>query len=194
MEPGSFSPEITRLRNHRIDPPDLLGLFQEVNREWFGGMLAAPLFRWNSRLRSSAGRFHPGTRGFTVRRKQLPLIEVATYLLEEEKAFELVRDTVAHEMIHYWLWLRGRPYGHTGEFLKKMREMGVSRYNPVPRVRPYRHVYACLACKKEFYSRKRLGPLACARCCKTHSEGRFDSRFRLIYVGEYDTLKATSVV
>lgn len=160
-------------------------LFQEISAQWFDGMLAAPLFQWNSRLRASAGRFVPGSRGF-MRRRSLPVIEVATYLLEEERAEELVKDTLAHEMIHYWLWLRGRPYGHTGEFLRKMRQMGVSRYNPVPRVRPHKYLYHCGHCKKEFRSRKRLGPLACSECCKQHSGGVYDSRFKLIFTSKLE--------
>jgi predicted SprT family Zn-dependent metalloprotease len=109
-----------------------------------------------------------------------PVIEVASYLLEEARASELILDTVAHEMIHYWLWVRKQPYGHTSEFLQKMKLMGVSRYNPVPRLRPYRYVYRCLGCLSSFPSKRKLGKLACAKCCHAHSQGRFDSRFRLL--------------
>jgi ribosomal protein L37AE/L43A len=57
-------------------------------------------------------------------------------------------------------------------------QMGVSRYNLVPRTR-YRYVYRCSACQREFPARKRLGALACATCCKQHSNGKFDIRFKL---------------
>jgi hypothetical protein len=82
-------------------------------------------------------------------------------------------------MIHYWLWVRRRPYGHTPEFFEKMRILGTTRYNPVPRLRPFRYVYRCLACEGEYPARRKLGPLACARCCKQHSNGKYDVRFRL---------------
>ena len=158
-------------------PPRLDRIFEEINADHFDGKLKPPIFSWNPRLRTSAGRFIPGSRKYfrTVR----PVIEVASYLLKEEESDRLIRDTLAHEMIHYWLWDRRRPYGHTPEFLKKMREMGVSRYNPVPKQRPYRYLYVCSACDREFPARKRLGVLACASCCKTHSGGRFDPRFQL---------------
>src|SRR5690606_1591958 len=98
-----------------------------------------------------------------------PVIELASYLMEEGEAEKLVRDTLAHEMIHYWLWVRGKPYGHTPEFYEKMIAMGCSRYNPVPRLRPYKYLYQCPSCSREFPARRRLGPLACATCCKKHS-------------------------
>ncbi len=154
----------------------LLVLFEQINRKSFDGFLDAPVLRWNSRLRSSAGRFIPGSRKY---REHRPVIEIAAYLREEASAVELIADTMAHEMIHYWLWVRRCPYGHTEAFYEKMRQMGVSRYNPVPRPRPYRYVYQCPSCEKPFPARKRLGPLACAVCCKKHSNGRYDPRFKL---------------
>ena len=135
------------------------------------------MLSWNSRLRSSAGRFIPGRRKFF--KQEPPTIELASYLLEEQQARDLIYDTLAHEMIHYWLWVRRKPYGHSAEFYTKMREMGVSRYNTVPRTRPFRYVYQCGGCRKEFPTKRRLGVLACSDCCKKHAAGKFDSRFTL---------------
>ena len=155
----------------------LLSLFEQINQAHFDGFLDPPVLKWNSRLRSSAGRFIPGSRKFWT--EAPPTIEIASYLLEEQQAPALIVDTLGHEMIHYWLWMRHKPYGHTDEFYIKMRQMGVSRYNTVPRARPYRYVYRCSFCHKDFHARKRLGALACARCCKEHAGGRFDPRFKL---------------
>jgi predicted SprT family Zn-dependent metalloprotease len=157
---------------------DLLAVFEEINAAHFDGFLDPPALRWNSRLRSSAGRFVPGSRKFP---DEAPaVIEVASYLLEEKDARALIADTVGHEMIHYWLWVRRRPYGHTEEFWDKMNRLGVSRYNTVARARPYRYVYRCSVCAHEFLARKKLGPMACARCCKRHAGGKFDPRFKLV--------------
>jgi predicted SprT family Zn-dependent metalloprotease len=156
----------------------LLTSFLEINNAHFDGFLDPPQLAWNSRLRTSAGRFIPGSRKFIMAFP--PKIEIASYLSEEENAESLIYDTLAHEMIHYWLWVLKRPYGHTPEFLAKMKEMGVSRYNPVPRLRPYKYLYQCRICKKDFPARKKLGPLACASCCKQHAGGRYDPRFQLI--------------
>lgn len=159
-------------------PGQLLTTFEQLNQAHFDGFLDPPVLRWNSRLRSSAGRFVPGSRRFVL--EAPPAIEIAAYLLEEKDAHALIEDTLGHEMIHYWLWLRRRPYGHTPEFWNKMDQMGVSRYNTVPRSRPYRHVYRCVSCGKEFPARKKLGPMACAYCCKQYAGGKFDARFKLV--------------
>lgn len=170
-------------------------IFHLINREHFDEFLDLPQLKWNSRLRASAGRFFPGSRqtpvsqsvfswfshGDHIKSKsgRQPLIEVASYLLEEPRADALIRDTVAHEMIHYWLWVRRKPYGHTPEFTQKMKAMGVSRYNTVPRLRPPKYTYRCPSCGGAFPARKRLGNLACMKCCKEHAGGKFDARFKL---------------
>lgn len=160
----------------------LEALFQQINEQHFDGFLEAPELLWNSRLRSSAGRFIPGRRSWqAVLRGETSraVIEVATYLKEIDQADHHIRDTLAHEMIHYWLWTRRRPYGHTDEFWMKMQAMGVSRYNPVPKLRPVKYQYRCPGCQKVFPARRKLGKLACADCCKRHSGGKYDSRFLL---------------
>ncbi len=156
----------------------LEAIFQEINAKHFDGFLDAPVLGWNSRLRSAAGRFIPGSRNLFHRAP--PKIEVASYLLDEEGAEALIRDTIAHEMIHLWLWVRRRPYGHTEEFLTKMRLMGTTRYNPVPKLRGPKYIYRCPNCGKDFPARRKLGVLACLDCCKRESGGKFDRRFRLV--------------
>ncbi|MEO5970776.1 MAG: SprT family zinc-dependent metalloprotease [Bdellovibrionia bacterium] len=163
-----------------LSPDFLTGLFSETNRTHFDGFLDEPILAWNPRLRTCAGRFIPGSRKFP---ESFPAkIEVASYLLEELDAIGLIRDTLAHEMIHYWLWVRRRPYGHTSEFLLKMKAMGVSRYNSVPRLGRLKYSYECVNCKKSFAARKKLGVLACSDCCKRFSKGNYDPRFKLILV------------
>src|SRR4051812_44035569 len=104
-----------------VQAMELLSLFEQINQTYFDAFLEPPVLRWNSRLRSSAGRFVPGSRKFF--REAPPVIEIASYLLEEQDAPSLVSDTLGHEMIHYWLWVRRRPYGHTPEFWDKMHLM-----------------------------------------------------------------------
>jgi predicted SprT family Zn-dependent metalloprotease len=160
---------------------DLGALFEDLNRAHFDGFLELPALSFNTRLRASAGRFTPGRRRSFVYGTPAvpPLIEIAAYLMDEPRARELVADTLGHEMIHYWLWVRRRPYGHTEEFWAKMEQMGVSRYNTVPAVRAHKYVYACPACAKEFRAKRRLGRLACADCCGKEADGRFDARYVL---------------
>jgi predicted SprT family Zn-dependent metalloprotease len=171
--------------------------FNRINAQHFDGFLDLPVLKWNSRLRSSAGRFVPGRRGrrFGIITYEAvpPVIEVAAYLKKLAQAQQLIEDTLGHEMIHYWLWLRRRPYGHTEEFYKKMQAMGVSRYNPVPQLRPHKWLYRCGFCQKSFPTRRKLSKkLACADCCQTHSRGIFDPRFLLIFEGEVPLSQAAS--
>ena len=129
---------------------DLNSIFDQLNQRHFDGFLERPTLRWNSRLRTSSGRFFPGSRARGV----AATIEVASYLLEEAGFETHVTETIAHEMIHYWLWVRRRPYGHTEEFYDKMTLMGARRYNPVPRKRPYKYLYQCSHCAAIFKARR----------------------------------------
>ena len=109
---------------------DLDEIFHEWNHLVFDRALPMPNLLWNTRLRSAAGRFSVG-------RWVAPKIEIAHYLTQVKPEIAqpklLVRDTLGHEMIHYWLWWRGRPFGHTPEFRAMMKKMGVSRYNALPK-------------------------------------------------------------
>ncbi len=157
---------------------DLVRIFSEWNLKSFQGELPVPEIRWNGRLKTSAGRFIPD--------HDRCIIEVAAYLQEEKEAEALIRDTMGHEMIHYWLFVKSLPYGHTALFHEKMEEIGVSRYNPVPKHRPFKHCYECRACGQRIFVRKRLRMAACAACCNQHANGKFhaDYKLKLLASGE----------
>ncbi len=162
----------------------LQDLFYEINDQHFDGFLDFPRLVWNSRLRTSAGRFFPGVRlwleqPWDVPEQHYPRIEVAAYLLEQENARAYVYDTMGHEMIHFWLWVRRKPYGHTPEFMQKMKQMGVSRYNTVPKTGSVKYIYKCNSCQKTFPAKRKLGPIACRQCCETYAQGLYDPRFRI---------------
>ena len=169
-----------RERKTVLSSKPLLELFNQLNEEHFNYELDPPDFFWNSRMRASAGRFTPNR---STKNGLIPArIEVARYLIFEQNSKELIKDTIGHELIHYWLWLMRKPYGHTPEFRKKMQEMGVSRYNIIESYRPYKHVFECIGCKTEFFFRRRFSKkLACAACCDQLNGGTFDSRFRLVF-------------
>lgn len=165
---------------------DLRQIFHDLNTLHFESRLEPPKLSWNSRLATTAGRFCPGS----LSRGRPAEIEVATYLRGIEKGEEHIRDTMLHEMIHYWLWVRGRPYGHNAEFYAKMKATGAKRFNPVPKLRPVKHHYQCPGCQVIVPSRRKLGDVACSVCCKKHSGGRFDRRFRLALLkGAPDAIK-----
>jgi len=176
-----------------IQQADLLqAAFQRVNSWGFSGELPLIRLSWNSRLRSSAGRFFSGSplwrdpQGRPLIPERLaPRIEIASYLLKQERAAELIVDTMAHEMIHFWLWYRRKPFGHTALFHRKLKELGASRYNTVPQRQNYKYIYECPRCLGRFPTRRRLSNVACLKCCRVFASGRFDSRFRLQLLGPY---------
>jgi predicted SprT family Zn-dependent metalloprotease len=152
-------------------------IFHELNGRHFGTELPLPKLSWNSRLSSTAGRFCPGSR--QPLRPRPPHIEVAAYLRDLPDGVQHVRDTMLHEMIHYFLWHRRRPHGHTPEFHQILKRLGAKRYNTVPRERPYKHWYECPECRQGFPARRRLGVSACAKCCERFNHGRYHEKFRL---------------
>ena len=150
---------------------DLVRMYTEWNLKSFQGELPMIELRWNSRLKTTAGRFIPDPAN--------PVIEIADYLLDEIDSEWLIRDTLGHEMIHLWLWNRRKPYGHTAQFHAKMEELGVSRYNPVPKHRPFKHCYVCVHCDQKIFVRKKLEAPACAACCNRYAKGQYHLKFQL---------------
>lgn len=165
----------------------LEAIFLELNDQHFSARLPVPTLRWNSRLASTAGRFSPGSRRIFATR--LPEIEVATYLRDLPDGQVHIRDTMLHEMIHYYLWFENRPYGHTAEFHEIMRRVGAKRYNTVPKLRPVKHVYECAHCRVQVPARRKIGVSACAQCCEKFNGGKFHERFLLRLVHTRDRAK-----
>lgn len=152
-------------------------LFQELNLRHFQGELPLLKLTWNPRLRSTAGRFGPGSRN--PLRPRAPLIEIAAYLEKIPEGEYHVKDTLLHEMIHYYLWFKKKPYGHTSEFHAIMKRVGARRYNPVPKLSPIKHWYECPKCLIRVPARRKLGPSACAVCCKKFNRGEFSALYVL---------------
>lgn len=152
-------------------------IFQELNERHFGGVLPLPTLKWNSRLSSTAGRFCPGSRNPLFPRA--PEIDVASYLRGIPDGDMHIRDTVLHEMIHYYLWHCRRPYGHTAEFHEILRRVGAKRFNPVPKQKPVKYWYECPSCSVRIPARRRMEKYACAKCCDRSNGGYFSERFRL---------------
>jgi predicted SprT family Zn-dependent metalloprotease len=158
----------------------LEALFLELNQVHFSGELPIPLLRWNSRLSTSAGRFCPGSRNPLFPRS--PEIEVATYLKGLPDGTHHIRDTMLHEMVHYFLWHRRRPYGHNQEFHQILKKVGARRYNPVPKLRAVKHWYRCPSCGVLVPARRKIANSACAPCCKKFNRGYYSDKFKLYAV------------
>ncbi|HMD03598.1 MAG TPA: SprT-like domain-containing protein, partial [Candidatus Baltobacteraceae bacterium] len=104
---------------------DLQLLFAHLNNQHFGGEVPAHRIAYNARFSNVAGRitYKP------------PLIELSPKHFELHP--EALRETLLHEMIHAWLFARGKDTGHGAAFKRKMRELGLtSIYHDLGNARP----------------------------------------------------------
>lgn len=132
---------------------------------------------WNSRLRSAAGRAD----------FRCALVSLNPRLVDHGDA-EIDR-TVRHELAHLLAKFRaGRRQisPHGAEWRKACHDLGIANENrchtlpfPVNR-RTRRFIYICPNCRRDFPRARRLRrAVACLPCCRAHSGGAFDKRFRL---------------
>jgi SprT protein len=144
-----------------------------------GAMLLATHVRivWDRRLMSCAGRAD-------FKEKLITLNPLLIHHGQEE-----IDRTVRHELAHLLAQFRAgrkqiRPHGP--EWRRACGDLGIGDEKrchslPLPvrrRARPYS--YRCPNCRREF---PRVRPIrrsvACLACCRAHSGGRFDRRFKL---------------
>ncbi|MEO6786257.1 MAG: SprT-like domain-containing protein [Chthoniobacteraceae bacterium] len=131
---------------------------------------------WNARMRSTAGLAFPGR----------SLVRLNPRLREFGDAE--IQRTLRHELAHLLAHERAgrrRIAPHGAEWRRACRDLGLpdeKRTHDLPlprRVIARRHHYRCPACGVTV---ARVQPMrrgsACLRCCRAHSRGRYDARFR----------------
>lgn len=154
-------------RQRRDAHERLTALFWELNSTCFGGILPPVPLELSGRLKTSGGQYF---------KKPSRMIRISLRYFHADDPWREIRDTLGHEMVHYWLDFLGLPCGHTAAFRRKLAQHGFSRYSRL--VPPgVRWVYACHACRRT-YLRRRRGVWSCGPC----SGRRFDGRFLLIMV------------
>jgi predicted SprT family Zn-dependent metalloprotease len=133
---------------------------------------------WNPRLRSTAGRAWWPDRTIELNPR-----------LRELGDDELWR-TVRHELAHLMAYERAgrrKVRAHGPEWRAACADLGIageSPYHELP-LRSHRQrrkfSYTCPVCFESFERVRRMrGAAACYACCRQHSGGRFDQRFRLV--------------
>jgi len=151
-----------------------------VQSRGFGlGKLAKRLsVAWNPRLRTTAGRAWWPDR----------VIELNP-LLRELPEEELWR-TLKHELAHLFAYERAgrrRVRAHGPEWRLACAELGIPGESPCHEL-PFRgrqqrrqFAYICPSCESTIERVRRMrGAVACYACCRQHSGGEFDRRFRLV--------------
>src|SRR5262245_32674170 len=121
----------------------LVAEFWHLNFAHFGGVLPPVDLRFSGRLKTTGGQYF---------KKPRRLIQISTRYLDLPNAWDEIRDTLGHELVHYWLDFQGKPCGHTPEFRRKLAACGFNRYS---RLRPVsaRYVYRCPGCGIEYFRR-----------------------------------------
>jgi len=136
--------------------------------------------RWNSRLRTTAGMA-------CFRRKTIFLNPLLAGVGPHE-----VERTLRHELAHFIACHRAgrrRIAPHGPEWRKACGDLGILHENrchnlPVGARRlEKKFFYQCPSCGSVLARVRRLrGKFACLPCCRKHSDGKYDDRFRLVPV------------
>lgn len=115
---------------------------------------------FNSRLRTTGGRYLPNKRKIEINPKYI-----------DELGIEETIGIIKHELCHYHLHIEGKAFGHGDSAFKKLlRETNSPRYcQPLPSERKkgsFFYKYRCLSCG-QLYKRKRkvnIKRYSCGRC------------------------------
>jgi len=168
--------------------PDIAQLLQEsrtlLATAGAVALAARVQVRWNPRMRSTAGMAYPT--------KALVTLNPRLAEFGEGEISRTLRHELAHLLAHERAGRRGIA-AHGAEWRKACCDLGLPNERrthdlPLPRRElKRRYHYCCPACGTEV---GRVRPLrrdsACVQCCRTHSRGRYDARFRFVRVKTKD--------
>lgn len=115
---------------------------------------------FNSRLRSTGGRYFTKSHNIEISRKHL-----------EAFGSEEMEKIIKHELCHYHLHLAKGGYRHMdADFKTLLKLVGGARYcKTLPdakRREPYRYRLTCMTCRAEYLRKRRVDPrkFACGKC------------------------------
>lgn len=133
---------------------DLTSYVCQVSQEDFGKPFVHQAY-WNTRLRSTGGRFFPKDGHLDFNPKHLEVYGLAVF-----------RQIVRHELCHYHLYFEGRGYRHGDTAFKALlKQVGGIRYAPALPTTMSGYQYVCQTCG-QVYRRQRRVNLAKYRCGK----------------------------
>lgn len=128
-------------------PEELQKLVETLSQKWFGRPFTHQT-RFNSRLRTTGGRYLLSSHDIELNPKQL-----------DYYGYEAMVNIIKHELCHYHLHLAGKGYRHRDrEFKALLSKVGGSRHcQTIPGTQNQNrihHRYRCRSCG-EVYNRKR---------------------------------------
>ena len=103
-----------------------------------------------------------------------------------------VKELVIHEVSHAIVKdLYGMGHGHDRYFAEIVTRLGGKHTGRTailnPTYKPYRYIYKCPNCNKEFKS-KRVRKGACAECCNKYNNGEFTEKYKWVLVEDKGTV------
>ena len=104
--------------------------------------------QWNSRLRSTGGRFFPKDGHLDFNPK-----------VYQELGLDIFRKIVRHELCHYHLYFEGRGYQHKDQDFKELlKEVDGLRFVPsLPHTNnKAKWIYRCQSCQQTYHRKRRI--------------------------------------
>lgn len=140
-----------------LNDQELFNLVNSLSLEYFHKPFKDEV-RFNSRLRTTGGRYIPIKRVIELNPK---------YAIEMDQA-EFI-GIIKHELCHYHLHIEGKGYKHGDkEFKDLLKATGSPRYcKPLPSTKKqYKYVYVCTGCKQIYKRIRRVDvrKYRCGRC------------------------------
>ena len=136
---------------------ELTTLVKKVSQEYFGKPFIHQAY-FNSRLKTTGGRFHLRDRNIDINPK----------IYRDFGKEELV-GVIKHELCHYHLYNDGLPAQHKDRAFKiLLQQVGGSRFSPIKssiHKKTY-HVYECTNCQHIYHPIKKINTrrYVCGKC------------------------------
>ncbi|QGZ27620.1 SprT family protein [Streptococcus ruminicola] len=134
---------------------NLTNYVKEVSQEDFGKVFRHTAI-WNTRLRTTGGRFFPADGHLDFNPKILEVFGLETF-----------RKIVRHELCHYHLYFEGKGYKHAdADFKELLQKVDGLRYAPTMPSETAYHCYRCQKCGQEYRRKRRVNTkkYRCGRC------------------------------
>ena len=109
------------MKRNTIQSEQIYEIFDRLNKEYFEGKLPYIRILWSDSF--GHGHFFKQFGDFIAMPGKKPIIRLSQKLCSEPKE---IAPVLYHEMVHYWLFVNSRPWGHTKAFQKKLKEFKVA--------------------------------------------------------------------
>ncbi len=92
-------------------------IYDKLNKQYFNSLLPYVRILWCDTF--GHGEWFKQFGDFIAFPGRRPYIRLSRKLCDEPKQ---IAHTLYHEMVHFWLYVNKKPWGHTKEFKEKMKE------------------------------------------------------------------------